>query len=287
MRNPFLPVLMIGLAIGLLGCGTTNSRKATQQLILSSAVDRSVSRLDFSPMRNKKVYLDASYVQQIKGDNFVNSEYIISSIRQQVLASGCLLQESRNDADIIIEARVGALGADDHDLTFGVPASSGLSTAASMLPGAPAIPAIPEISVGKRYDQMGAAKIAAFAYDRTTRKPVWQSGVVSTQSTARDFWVMGAGPFHNGSIYDGMTFAGDKVRLPLISDNEIGDDTYEENLDRYNDEIVFGPKPKRTAPEVLVDYQEELGGLLPVGLAPTKASPRPASPPAVAKEKKP
>jgi len=241
------------------GCGTTKGRGGTQQLILSDAVDRSVARLDFSPMRDRTVYLDATYIRAVKGEGFVNADYIISSLRQQVLASGCLLQESREDADIVIEARVGALGSDDHDLTFGIPANNTLATAASVVtPNAPPLPSIPEVSVAKRYDQLGAAKIAAFAYDRTTRRPLWQSGVDSSRSTARDYWVLGAGPFHHGSIYDGMDFAGgSKVKLPLITKNADGEETLQEDLDRYSDSIVFETNELKRVPAVVVVNHEE------------------------------
>ena len=45
-----------------------------------------------------------------------------------------------------------------------------------------------------------AAKIAAFAYDRETRTPLWQSGVNSSLATAKDTWVLGVGPFQGGTI---------------------------------------------------------------------------------------
>ena len=68
----------------LTGCGTVKSRSATEQLIISDAVDRSVSQIDFRPLSGKKVYLDTQYVRSIKGPGFVNADYIISSLRQQM-----------------------------------------------------------------------------------------------------------------------------------------------------------------------------------------------------------
>ena len=113
----------------------------------------------------------------MKGEGFVNSEYVTSAIRQQILAAGCLIQDTPQDADIIIEARIGALGHDDHRVTFGLPENNVLSSAAALIPGAPQIPAIPEIAVARRDAREGAAKVAAFAYHRETREAVWQSGV--------------------------------------------------------------------------------------------------------------
>ena len=92
-----------------LGCGTTRDKLATEQLLLSDAVDRAVAHIDFSPLRGEKVYLDTQYIKQLKvnPNSFVNPDYIISSLRQQMVQAGCLLQDSRDEADYIAEARVG------------------------------------------------------------------------------------------------------------------------------------------------------------------------------------
>ena len=67
---------------------------------------------------------------------------------------------------------------------------------------------IPEIPIAKRKDQRGIAKIAVFAYHRQTGAPVWQSGLVHEESSANDVWILGAGPFQRGTIYQGTEFAG-------------------------------------------------------------------------------
>jgi hypothetical protein len=67
---------------------------------------------------------------------------------------------------------------------------------------------------------MGVAKIAVFAYERATGIPVWQSGTDAVASRARDLWVFGTGPFQRGSIYGGTKFAGEDLRVPLISSRD-------------------------------------------------------------------
>jgi hypothetical protein len=67
---------------------------------------------------------------------------------------------------------------------------------------------VPEISVGKNQAQSGIAKVIVFAYDRTTHEPIWQSGIAKAEATAKDSWVLGAGPFQKGTIYKGVRFAG-------------------------------------------------------------------------------
>ena len=155
-----LPILFV------VGCGSTNSRSATEQLLVSDAVDRVISQLNFAPLAGQTVYLDSKYILTVKTTGFVNAPYVTSCLRQQLTAAGCLLQDTATTADIIVEPRVGTLGSDGHEITFGVPQSSALSSAASIVSSAPAIPLLPEISLAKSDSQSGAAKIGVFAYYR-------------------------------------------------------------------------------------------------------------------------
>ena len=180
---------------------------------MSDAVDRSVEHIDFRPLSGQKVYLDNSYLRHVKGDGFVNSEYVTSSLRQQIFAAGCLVQDTPQDADIIIEARLGVLGADDHRVTFGFPETNAISSAISLIPNTPNLPAIPEIALARRDAREASAKLVAFAYHRETRRAVWQSGVTHSQSTARDTWVLGVGPFQAGSIREDTKLAGSDVHF--------------------------------------------------------------------------
>ncbi len=216
-RTYYFPFVTLLMACLLGGCGTTKSRLATTQLLLSDAVDRSIAKIDFSPLAGRRVYLDTKYIKTVKGLGFVNSDYIVSSLRQQMLAAGCYLEEEPDQAELIAEVRVGALGTDAHDVTYGIPASNALSSASSLVPNAPPIPMIPEISLVKKADEVAAAKIAVFAYHRETRQAYWQSGLSQTNSFAKDTWVFGAGPFQRGTIHDGTQFAGENLDLSLLA----------------------------------------------------------------------
>ena len=195
-------------ALFLAGCGISKSRSATEQLLLSDAVDRTVEQIDFRILEGQKVYFDTQYLKYIKGAGFVNADYVVSSLRQQMLASGCLLQEKADAADYVMEARIGALGLDSHEVVYGVPASETISETASLFANGPPVPALPEISLAKKHDSRGSAKISLFAYDRGTRERIWQSGVLVSTSTAKDTWLLGAGPIQYGSIHDRVKIAG-------------------------------------------------------------------------------
>lgn len=191
---------MIALAIlGHVGCGINKSRLATEQLVVSDAVDRAVSAIDFSPLSGQKVYFDTKYLDTVKLGAGANVEYVVSSLRQQMMAYDCRLQEKPDTADYIVEARLGVLGYDGHEITYGVPGSAALGTA-SLFVGSP-LPAsaLPELSLGRRNHQSGAAKIGLFAYDRQTREPVWQAGVQKGSSNSRDLWIFGMGPYQQNS----------------------------------------------------------------------------------------
>ncbi len=226
MRHPLVPAVQesvrrltltlsvcAAFLVVLTGCGTTREYNATQQLVLSDAVDRSIANIDFRPLSGRKVYLDTSYLRQVKGDGFVNAEYVTSALRQQIVAAGCYIQDAASEADIIIEGRIGTLGADNHRVTYGVPENNGLSSAVSLIPGSPNLPTIPEIAVARRESREAAAKIACFAYDRESRAAIWQSGVDSALATARDTWLFGVGPFQAGTIREQTKLAGSQLRF--------------------------------------------------------------------------
>lgn len=214
--------------------------------MLSDAVDRSVAAIDFRALSGQTVYLDTQYLEFVKGLGFVNADYVISSLRQQMVAARCLLQDKPEDAEYIVEARIGTLGADRHEVTYGVPANNLLSTAATLMPVAPPVPTIPEISIAKRNDQQAAAKIGVFAYNRGTRQPVWQSGLSLSRSNARDAWVAGAGPFQSGSIHKGTKFAGRTLGFSFLG----GDSEAEERepLVAYEKEMLFIQPPTPASP---------------------------------------
>src|SRR5438105_7782814 len=195
------------------GCGTTRmtdtQRTATDQLLISNAVDQAVSQLDLRCLAGKLVYFDPQYL-----DGTVDRGYVVSSLRQQLLASGCVLQDDRAKATYIVEARTGCIGTDRHSLLIGVPQM----TVPALVPGQPS--QIPEIPVAKKTDEQGAAKLAVFAFNRVTGQRVWQSGTVEAYSDARDTWVVGLGPFRKGSIAHGTELAGEELANPLAREEK-------------------------------------------------------------------
>jgi len=191
------------------GCGTTRqtdtSRTGTEQLLISHSVDQAISEIDLSGLAGKKVFFDAQY---IKGT--VDEGYIVSSLRQSLLAHGALLMEKREDAPYVVEARSGGVGTDRTDVLYGIPQL----TVPTIVPGQPG-GALPEVPIAKRSNRAGVAKIALFAYNRESGRPLWQSGVVMKSSTSKDAWVLGAGPYSAGTLHEGTKANGQVIQVPF------------------------------------------------------------------------
>ncbi|MHB1424698.1 MAG: DUF6655 family protein [Gemmataceae bacterium] len=198
------------LVLGAGGCGTTRTsdttRTATEQLLISHAIDATVSRLDFRIMAGKRVYLDPQYLNSV-----TDKEYLISSLRQHLLACGCLLQEERTKATYVIEARAGSVGTDRNDMLIGVPQMS----FPAVMPGIPGT-MIPEIALAKKSNRRAVVKIAVFAYDRVSGEPISQSGIVEAISREQNSWLCGAGPFQRGSLHRGTDFDNQSIVVPIL-----------------------------------------------------------------------
>jgi hypothetical protein len=224
-----LAICLLVVVAPLCGCGTTKSVTATEQLLMSDAVDSTIAKIDFRPLTGYKIYLDTTYMasagKAIPGvpmqTNLVTSDYVISSIRQQLTAAGCQIVDTKDTADIICEARCGALGTDGHNVTYGIPSINIFGGATTLIAAAPTLPTIPEISFAKKEVKSAASKIAVFAYDRQTREPLWQSGIAQAGSNAKDTWFLGIGPIQQGSIYRGPRFAGRRIGSQRILNDEI------------------------------------------------------------------
>jgi hypothetical protein len=273
--------MRVAISLGILllwttwsGCGTTKwtdtARTATEQLLITDSMDRAVSRLDLRALAGKKIFVDDTPAKQV-----TDSTYLVSAIRQHVLASGAILKDKRDDAEYILEIRAGAVGTDHHDLLLGIPATN-LPTIGVMA-GAPT--QIPEIAIAKKTDQRGVAKISLFAYNRETGRPVWQSGAVPEESTTKALWLLGAGPFRRGTIHEGTTFAGAKLHIPLI-DPMLADDEKHRPVSVADEAFFVEPKePLSKAAKPAVAGQPGTPGKDQAAAAPAAAPPAGAGPP--------
>jgi hypothetical protein len=149
-----IAVLTLFLIVG--ACSTVRdtlpARAATEQLLLSAAVDRAARQLTLNIPRDKKVYVDSQYVEGY------DSKYAAGAIRDSLLRQGIRLINTRADADTIVEARVGALSIDERRRLVGIPDTELPIPLSGQLK-------TPEIAFFKKHQWKGIAKLAVTAYD--------------------------------------------------------------------------------------------------------------------------
>lgn len=214
MKRTQISILAASIfALLVAGCGTTRwtdtSRTATEQFLISQAIDEAVGRLDFRPLAGKAVFFDEKYLEDT-----VHKKYLASSLRQQLVASGVLLHEKAEEADYIVEARSGVIGTNRNDSMFGVPSLS-------IPPVVPGIPTnTPEVALAKKTNQQAAAKIAVYARHQATGNRIWQSGVVTAETFEKNSWLFGIGPVQQSSYRDGPRFIGETVKVPFVASAE-------------------------------------------------------------------
>lgn len=201
----------------LMGCGTTKfsdtGRTATEQLLISSAMEDLVDEYDYSRLSGLKIFVKSA-------NSSTDSDYLKSLIRQELAANGAFVKDNENDADYIVEMAPGTVGTNRYELMYGIPETTipaiGTITSAT---------SIPEFALIKRTDQKAQVKLVMWAYNKTTGAIIWQSGIDTKSSQIRDRWIFGAGPFTTAT-YDksGVRLGADKA-LPQtfgeqVSENE-------------------------------------------------------------------
>jgi hypothetical protein len=250
----------LAAALCLTGCGINKSRLATEQLVVSEAVDKAVATIDFSTLSGKRVYFDTQYLDGINMGPNGNVKYVISSLRQQMMAYDLRLQEKPETAEFIVEGRIGVLANDGYEVTYGIPGNAAAASATVLLPTPVPVPApgMPELSLGRRNHQAGTAKVGLFAYDRITREPVWQAGVKRGASDVRDTWFLGLGPYHYRPKPKGGLFRS--------RPDPHGAKVASESLNAYSSPVVFeravrppspSPLPGLAPPDVLPASRQE------------------------------
>jgi hypothetical protein len=236
------------LALVISGCGTTrwtdSPRAATEELLLTDAVDRSVEQIDFSPLCGRRVFLDTQYIATRN-----ETGYLISSLRQHLAASGCRLSGSAGDAELVVEARVGSQSTNRHDALLGIPATA----VPPVFTGVPV--AIPELAISKKTIQTGISKLAVFAYWTTDGAIAWQSGVARHDSLIQNRWLLGLGPYTEGASTVRGREPGVAPEVPLLSD-----------IARINEDHLSEPPPSTLAVPTVYDVSRPIAPRLPLPL---------------------
>lgn len=144
------------LLFALAGCSTSRetepARTATEQLMISTAVDRALDRLNVTIPEGTKIWVDAANFEGY------DAKYAVGAIRDRLLHLGAHLVADRGQADAVVEIRAGALSTNSDDLLVGIPAIE------LPIPMAGAAKT-PELALLKKNHDEGVAKIGITAYD--------------------------------------------------------------------------------------------------------------------------
>lgn len=125
-------------------------RTAIEQLLLSAAVDKAVSKFQMPELEGKKAYLDFSNLQSY------DSEYVKSAVQNRITHNGAIIVDEADRADFVIQVSSGALGNEYKQTLFGIPALP--------VPGSPMT--TPELALWKKVEQDGMAKLLIVVYRR-------------------------------------------------------------------------------------------------------------------------
>lgn len=166
-RFPLAAVALVSAGALLLTACTTEkrsapSRTATEQLMISAAADRAAQNLSVDIPAGTKVFVDPTYFEG------TDSKYAIGAIRDRLLRRGALLVEKREQADMVMELRAGALSIDENSLVVGIPQMDVPIPLAGSF-------ALPEIALFKRDRRQGIAKFSATGYDAETGELITSS----------------------------------------------------------------------------------------------------------------
>jgi hypothetical protein len=186
--TPF--VYCVGLAlVASSGCATQKesftARTGVEQLLISSAVDKSLDNLEFTPLRGKQVFLETKYL------DCVDKNYIALALRHRIMLVGATLLDKADKADVIVEVASGGVGTDAQELFVGIPE----------IPLPPPSPiAIPRLSFLTRQKMNGTAKILVVAYDARSKQPILPTGMTLARSDQNNWNMLGMGPMQTGSL---------------------------------------------------------------------------------------
>lgn len=183
-----LGALQLALLFLLGGCATIKrsdtARTGLEQLLVSSAIETALNRIDWSPISGAPVFVETKFL------DCVDKNYVIVAVHQRLLASGCTLVEKAEDSAVTVELGSGAVGTDHLESYIGIPE---ISMPASQI-------ALPKMAIFTRDKSNGTAKIAVLAYDTKSKNPVINTLPSLARSDHSDWSLLGMGPVVSGSV---------------------------------------------------------------------------------------
>jgi hypothetical protein len=199
-RRWLSPLLLCYIAALAGGCATIRvtdpPRSATDQFLESEATRRAVDQLSAEALRDRKTYIDTSYLISAAYPTPENL-FLVAELRNRLLVGGVRLVEKREQAQVVLEIRSGGIGIDRYEYLLGIPS---IYITRDVGNDAQTPLATPELSILKNTKQKGYAAAAFVAYWADTGELVASSGPFVGRTLREDWWILGFGPNTVGDV---------------------------------------------------------------------------------------
>ena len=189
MKKVFASIICCAAAAALFlsGCAdpriTNTGRNAIEQLLLTTAVDRSVSKMDFRMLSGEKIRIDYSNLTPQ-----VEKNYIQAALEAKVAAAGAIIALKPEEAKFVLRPVCGTLATEDTKVMFGTPQLP------VPIPDMSLSIVIPELPLYKRINRYGVCKLGVEILEAKTNKQARIVGPVISQSINTN-WVICFIPF--------------------------------------------------------------------------------------------
>ncbi|MFO7955716.1 MAG: DUF6655 family protein [Candidatus Brocadiia bacterium] len=188
--KPMLRLVTSALLLGCLavaGCGsfreTFPPRSASEQLLISEAVDTAVADMPTDWMEDRVVYVETANLDAY------DEPYVVQGLRNVVLESGGRLSQGRDGADVVLEVASGALSVDKGQWLLGIPELP------LPIPFADETLKLPELPLFKLVSYAGKAKLISTAVEADSGASHMELPVCYGRVHHRLWWAFVMGPF--------------------------------------------------------------------------------------------
>ena len=189
MKKVFVSIVCCAAAVCFLvsGCAdpriTNTGRNAVEQFLLTNAVDRSVSKLDFRMLAGEKIRIDYSNLAPQTEKNYVQA-----ILEARVAAAGAIIALKAEEAKYVLRPVCAALATEDSKIMFVTPQLP------VPIPDMSLSLVIPELPLFKRVNRYGHCKLEIEVLDAKTNKQARVIGPAVSSSVYTN-WVICFVPF--------------------------------------------------------------------------------------------
>ena len=180
-------ILAVTVAMVVSGCAdpqiTRTGRNAIEQLLLSTAVDRTVSKLDFRMLSGEKVKIDYTNLAPQ-----VDKNYVQATLESHISHAGAVIALKPEEAKYVLRPFSATLATEDNKIMLGTPELP------IPIPQVSLSIVIPEIPIFKRIRRIGVCKLAVEILDAKTNKQIAMVGPAISSSVNTN-WIVLFFPF--------------------------------------------------------------------------------------------